>query len=98
MYDCRLQDGKVYANPFQILEHILLSFHPGKKENLFCHIKDRNTHFGHNVLIVRWFEITSSWLLQLWASTGRALNLDLNLLNHALFYCFESLKFCEVVV
>jgi len=94
-----MQDGKLYANLFQIPECILPSSHlEKKKQNLFCHAEDRNTHFEHHVLISHCFEMTSSQLLRLWASTHRALKPDLSLLNHTLFYCFESLKFCEVAM
>lgn len=103
VYDCRLQDGKVYANPFQIPECVLLSFHPGDKKYIyiyffFHYVKSRNTHFGHCVLISHCYKLTSQGLLQLWASASRALDPDLCLLNPPLFYCFKSPKSCEVVV
>lgn len=76
MHDCRLQDGKVYANPFQMPECILLSFHPGREKKkkkvifFFCYVKGKNTHFGCYILISHCFKLTSPGLLPNWKTPG----------------------------
>lgn len=84
VYDCRLQDGKIYASQ---IPGCILQFSPEEKKKFPC--ETRNTHFGYHVLISllwNYFCVAPIALGQHQQSPKPALSF----LNHDLFYWFES--------